>query len=237
MPSTATPSPPHTIPVFISGAGPVGLYEALLLTQLGIPVRIIEREARISPDSRALGLHARTMEIFQFTGIVDPFQEQGKRISEVHYYSNARLVGAMPVIQAPEHSKYSSLLILEQAATSEIILKKLRALGVEVEYGWELLDTKVVEGGVEGEEDVETTIRRVLKGDNVIRGGTGPNEEQKGKENDVQVVRSKYLVACDGGRSTVRHKINIGFPGRTLSHKSLMWDGYCECDIPLTEFS
>ncbi|KAG0272732.1 hypothetical protein BGZ95_011486 [Linnemannia exigua] len=244
MPLSTTSSPlvssPQQVPVLISGAGPVGLYEALLLTQLGIPVRIIEREQGISPNSRALGLHARTMEILRFTGTIDPFLEMGKPFTKVHYYSNARLVGAMPVIQGSEHSRFSTGLFLEQAKTSEIFLKKLRGFGVEVEYGWELLDTKVVEGGQGGEEEyVETTIRRALEGGTVVKGEDqvmgeiGLRPEQKDKKYETQVVRSKYLIACDGGRSTVRHKINVAFPGRTLSHKTLMWDGHCECDIPL----
>ncbi|KAF9119535.1 hypothetical protein BGW39_000238 [Mortierella sp. 14UC] len=237
MPSstTTTPSPASpptaTLPVLISGAGPVGLYQALLLTQLGISVRIIERELGISPYSRALGLHARTMEIMQFTGVVDPFLEQGTPLTNVHYYRNARLVGTMPVIQASDHSRFSTGIFLEQAKTSEIFVKKLRAFGVEVEYGWELLDTKVVQGE---EEYVETTIRKALEDGDVIKGDNGLRAEQKDNEYETQVVRSKYLVACDGGRSTVRHKINIAFPGRSLAHKTLMWDGHCECDIPLT---
>ncbi|KAG0272731.1 hypothetical protein BGZ95_011485 [Linnemannia exigua] len=246
-PSITSPSPsfssPRQVPVLIAGAGPVGLYEALLLTQLGIPVRIIEREQGISPNSRALGLHARSLEILQFTGTVEPFLGAGKPLAKVHYYKNARLVGAMPIFQSSDLSKYSMGSLLDQAKTSEIFLKKLRGLGVEVEYGWELLDTKVVEGG-QGEEDyVETIIRRALEGGNVVKGEDqilGDFEslaEQKDKEYETQVVRSKYLIACDGGRSTVRHKINVAFLGRSLAHKTLMWDGHCECDIPMTEMS
>jgi 2-polyprenyl-6-methoxyphenol hydroxylase-like FAD-dependent oxidoreductase len=229
------------LPVLISGAGPVGLYEALLLAQLGIPIRIIEREMAISPHSRALGLHARTLEILQFTGAVDPFLEIGKPIANVSYFRNTRLVGSLPVIQASEHSRFSTGLFLEQAKTSEIFVNKLKELGVHVEYGWELLDTKVVEG--EEEEYVETTIRRALVGGNVAKGedqvlgDTELRAEQEDKDYETQVVRSKYLVACDGGRSTVRHKLNIAFPGRSLAHKTLMWDGLCECDIPLEQIS
>ncbi|KAF8946343.1 hypothetical protein BGZ47_000754 [Haplosporangium gracile] len=241
MPSTThnpSSSSSTALPVLISGAGPVGLYEALLLTQLGIPVRIIDREMAISPNSRALGLHARTLEIFQFTGTINAFVEAGMSITDVSYYKNARLVGSLPVIQATEHSMFSTGLFLEQAKTSEIFLNKLKEFGVHVEYGWELLDTKVVEGGEE--EYVETTIRRALVGDNVakdedqVMGDVELRAEQKDKEYETQIVRSKYLVACDGGRSTVRHKINIAFPGRTLTHKTLMWDGHCDCDIPLS---
>jgi len=99
------------------------------------------------------------------------------------------------------------------------------------------MDTKVVEGKTIQETYVETTIRRALSGDNtapeenLVIGLVDQRMEQKDKEYEVEVVRSKYMIACDGGRSTVRHKLNIGFPGRTLTSKTLMWDGVCDTDI------
>ncbi|KAG0000512.1 hypothetical protein BGZ80_002703 [Entomortierella chlamydospora] len=126
---------------------------------------------------------------------------------------------------------------LGQAKTSEILIEELEKVGVKVDYGWELLDTKVVE---EYEEDktsgsgkktkknyVKTKIRRALSSDNTVQdekkylGGINLLEEQGDKEYEIQVVRSEYLVATDGGRSTVRHKLNIGFPGRTSDFKTM----------------
>ncbi|KAF9367997.1 hypothetical protein CPC16_005819, partial [Podila verticillata] len=40
-------TPVQEIPVLIVGAGPVGLFEAVLLTKMGIRVRIIERGSEI----------------------------------------------------------------------------------------------------------------------------------------------------------------------------------------------
>ena len=37
-------------------------------------------------------------------------------------------------------------------------------------------------------------------------------------------MRSKYLVAADGGRSFVRHALEIGFPGKTLGVRGLVAD-------------
>ncbi|KAG0372782.1 hypothetical protein BGX24_012584 [Mortierella sp. AD032] len=147
-----------------------------------------------------------------------------------------------------EDTEYDYGWFLEQERTCMLLKKMLEEEeeeeGLKVEFGWELIDTRVVEGGggvgenVEEEEPyVETTIRRALSGDNtnpeenLLIGGVDMYAEQKDKEYEIQTVRSKYLIACDGGRSTVRHKVNIGFSGRTLGHKTLMWDGECETDI------
>ncbi|KAF9105814.1 hypothetical protein BGX29_011316 [Mortierella sp. GBA35] len=229
-----------TVPVLISGGGPVGLFQALLLTKLGIPVRIIERERTISPLSKALGLHARSMEIFRMAGLIDHFMVKGRPFTNFTMHSGGRTVGTLRVMGTSDDTEYNYGLFMEQQKTSQLLLELLEAQGVTVDYGWELMDTKVIENDDKtGEERiyVETIIRRALSGDNtnpediMLIGGVDMYAEQEDKEYEIQTVRSKYLIACDGGRSTVRHKLNIGFSGRTLSHKTLMWDGYCETNI------
>ncbi|KAF9288383.1 hypothetical protein BGZ68_000344 [Mortierella alpina] len=59
-------------------------------------------------------------------------------------------------------------------------------------------------------------------------------KEQEGKAYETQTVQSQYLIAADGGRSTVRHKLNINFPGRVVPEKSFMWDGTFESDCDLS---
>ncbi|KAG0021281.1 hypothetical protein BGZ80_002702, partial [Entomortierella chlamydospora] len=249
--STCSTITTSSVPVLIAGAGPVGLFEAFLLTKLGIQVRIIEREMAISPLSKALGMQPRSLEIFGMVGIINKFLERGESLSSLNlYHGSKRTATFNPSVMTHSDSHYNSGLILEQAKTSEILVEELEKVGVKVDYGWELLDTKVVE---EYEDDktsgsgektkktyVETTIRRALSGDNTAPdekrylGNTDLLEEQDDKEYEIHVVRSEYLVATDGGRSTVRHKLNIGFPGRTLDIKAMMWDGTYESDLKIT---
>ncbi|KAG0272733.1 hypothetical protein BGZ95_011487 [Linnemannia exigua] len=164
-------------------------------------------------------------------------------------HERGKKVGTLPVMEmGVEDTEFNYGWFLEQERTCMLLRKMLEEEGeeegVRVEFGWELVDTRVVEGGggggenVEEEESyVETVIRRALSGDNtnseenLLLGGVDMYAEQEDKEYEIQTVRSKYLIACDGGRSTVRHRVNIGFSGRTLGHKTLMWDGECETDI------
>ena len=54
--------------VLIIGAGPTGLVLALWLTHFGIPLRIIDRNSQPGETSRAVVVHARTLEFYQQLG-------------------------------------------------------------------------------------------------------------------------------------------------------------------------
>ena len=67
--------------VVIAGAGPTGLMLAGELALAGVDVAIVER--RINQEligARALGLHSRTIEVFDQRGIADRFLSQGRTV-------------------------------------------------------------------------------------------------------------------------------------------------------------
>ncbi|KAF9927679.1 hypothetical protein FBU30_002977 [Linnemannia zychae] len=228
------------VPVLISGAGPTGLFAAILLTKLNIPVRIIERHLEISPLSKALVIHSRTMELFAQTGIVDRFLELGSHLSDFSVYFGPKLMSIIPALNTKE-SHFNYGLFLEQGRTTWGLVQELKELGVNVDRGWELMDTKVVEELAEDGTKtsyVETKIRRAIVGDNTrstesrILGVVEEDPEEINKQYEVEIIRSEYLIATDGGKSAVRHKLNIGFPGRTLDNNLILFDGHIESDIP-----
>ncbi|KAG0034440.1 hypothetical protein BGZ81_004690 [Podila clonocystis] len=217
-------TPIQEIPVLIVGAGPVGLFEAVLLTKMGICVRVIERETQISPMSRALGTQARSLEILSMVeeGFVDKFLSQGRFMNSAHMFYGTKHMCEIPFsIDKGESSRFYMPLFMEQERLSKVLEKELGEMGVHVEYGWELADTEVVGEGTE-ETHVKTVIRQTV----------APNDSQ---ERELRVVRSEYLIAADGGRSTVRHRANIKFPGRTLLYKTIMLDGIIDTDLELQD--
>jgi 2-polyprenyl-6-methoxyphenol hydroxylase-like FAD-dependent oxidoreductase len=65
--------------LLVVGAGPTGLMLANQLVRRGVRVQIIDRHAGPSLQTRALGVQARTLEIYARLGIVDRALELGKR--------------------------------------------------------------------------------------------------------------------------------------------------------------
>ncbi|KFH69617.1 hypothetical protein MVEG_04423 [Podila verticillata NRRL 6337] len=210
-------TPIQEIPVLIVGAGPVGLFEAVLLTKMGIRVRIIEREPQIAPVSRALGTHVRSLEILAMVeeGFIDKFLSEGRPLDDAHLFYGSHPMCTMPV-SIRNTSRFEMPLFMAQERLSKVLEKDLAEMGVHVEYGWELADTEVVESE-DKESYVKTVIRRMIV--------------PKDQEREIKVVQSEYLIAADGGRSTVRHKINVQFQGRTLPFKTMIFDGAIDTDL------
>ena len=63
--------------VLICGAGPTGLMTACQLALRDIPFRIIDKSASATTQSRALVIHARTLEIFKQMGVAEKILELG----------------------------------------------------------------------------------------------------------------------------------------------------------------
>ncbi|KAG0323849.1 hypothetical protein BGZ99_002420, partial [Dissophora globulifera] len=229
------------IPVLISGAGPVGTFAAIMLTRLGVRCRIVERESSISVMSKALSIHARTLEIFQQTGLIDRFLIHGHPISDFNIYFNG-VFSVFPGL-VNSISYYNYALFLEQVKTSALLNEELERLGVNVDRGWELVDTKVIEEGAVGNVWVETTIRRAIDGSNIrstessVVGEVDLDAEQTDKVYETEVIRSRYLIGADGGKSVVRHKVNIPFLGKTLENNIILFDGNIETDLDLSSIT
>ncbi|KAH7050561.1 FAD binding domain-containing protein [Linnemannia elongata] len=251
------------IPVLIAGAGPSGLMAGFLLSKLGIPSRIIERDHTPSPDSRAVSLHARTLEIFKLTDpqLYERFKTESWISPSMQFYYGSKLTAEIRPRKAKD-SEFGIPWMLEQNLTVKILTEEYEKLGLgRVERGWELVDTRVVEQEQEQEQDhaadmtikeeakttttswVETTMRRAIegtnkrKGESVVLGTVDMADEDEDKQYEIKVVRSEYLIASDGGRSTVRHRLNIPFPGRTRDYNLILFDGHVETDLSTTNVS
>jgi 2-polyprenyl-6-methoxyphenol hydroxylase-like FAD-dependent oxidoreductase len=194
MPNTTRKcAPMRKTEVLIAGAGPTGLTLALWLSRLGVPLRIVDKAAEPGTTSRALAMHARTLELDRQIGLaealVGPGQEfvaanlwvRGKRRARAVFGDIGKGLSAFPYI-----------LILPQDEHERILIDRLRENGVEVERPVEIAAF---------EDDGDRVFVR-------LRSADGHEES----------CEAGYLVGCDGARSAVRQGLGIGFPGGTYAH-------------------
>src|SRR6185295_5057736 len=101
--------------VLIVGAGPTGLMLANQLGRRGVRVAIVDRHPGPSLQTRALGVQARTLEIYSHLGIVDQALALGKRATGANMWAGGRRTARVPLGDiGRDMSPYPFLLILGQ---------------------------------------------------------------------------------------------------------------------------
>src|SRR5271156_5869256 len=76
--------------VLIVGAGPTGLVLALWLTKQNVKVRIIDKTAEPGTTSRALAVHARTLELYRQLDLADAVVARGHKVPSVNLWTRGK---------------------------------------------------------------------------------------------------------------------------------------------------
>ncbi|HET6837502.1 MAG TPA: FAD-dependent monooxygenase, partial [Gemmatimonadales bacterium] len=174
--------------VLIVGAGPTGLMLANQLARRGVRFRIIDRHAGPAQQTRALGVQARTMEIYAQLGIVKRALELGKRATGANIWAQGQRAARVPVGDIGQGmSPYPFLLILGQDDNERLLGDALRQHGRDVEWNTELVDL-------------------TQQADRVVAG-------LKHANGTVRETTASWVAGCDGARSAVRELNGIAFQG------------------------
>src|SRR5271165_7085054 len=88
-----TKSSAQNTDVLIVGAGPTGLVLALWLKRLGVEVRIIDKTSEPGTTSRALAVHARTLELYRQLGLASDVVEAGLKFAAINLWARGEHVG------------------------------------------------------------------------------------------------------------------------------------------------
>jgi rifampicin monooxygenase len=129
--------------VVIAGGGPTGLMLAAELRLHDVPVVVLEKEPTPTPHVRALGLHARSVEILDQRGLLDRFLALGTRYPAGGFFAGI----AKP---APEDlgTAHPYTLGIPQTVTDRLLAEHAAAVGADIRRGAELTGLEQDDDGV-----------------------------------------------------------------------------------------
>jgi 2-polyprenyl-6-methoxyphenol hydroxylase-like FAD-dependent oxidoreductase len=188
--------------VLVVGAGPTGLVLAIELLARGIDVRIIDKGDGVALQTRAIGIHARTLEVLDMMGLAERFIERGQVLHHFRFYSQGRCLVSLEF--ARSGSRFGFMLDLPQDQTERLLRARVTELGGVVEHGAELVGLAV------GGDDVTASVR----------GHTGQTE----------TITAGYVVGCDGAHSRVRRELDLAFHGHPYPQDWLLADVLLDWD-------
>jgi 2-polyprenyl-6-methoxyphenol hydroxylase-like FAD-dependent oxidoreductase len=194
--------------VLVVGAGPTGLTLAAQLRACGAAVRIVDRLADRVHESRALAIQPRTLEVLAGLDLADTLVERGNPAVRLHLHARGRTTEVLLFDIGVDDTAYPFLLFLSQAITEEVLHDHLARQGVTVERQVELtaLDQRP--------DHVVCTLAHP--------GGAGHLRGDRAEQ--VERVEARYVVGCDGARSTVRARAGIDFVGAAYPQTFVLAD-------------
>lgn len=179
--------------VLVVGAGPTGLMLANQLVRRGVRTMLIDRHAGPSLQTRALGVQARTLEIYAQLGVVQRALELGRIATGVNLWADGQRTARVPIGEAGrELTPYPYILILGQDDNERILGDRLRKQGGDVAWNTELT------GLAQHADHVVATLKQ--------------------PDGSSRSVRAAWVAGCDGAHSAVRRLNGIDFPGAPYEH-------------------
>ena len=183
----------NSIDVLIVGAGPTGLMLGNQLGRRGVRALVVDRNPGPSLQTKALGVQARTLEIYSRLGIAERALELGTRATGASMWVEGRRAARVPLGDiGRDLSPYPFLLILGQDDNERLLGDALRDRGMAVQWNTELVDLAQTSG------QVSATLRRT----------DGSRLE----------VKAAWVAGCDGAHSGVRSLSKIAFVGAPYEH-------------------
>lgn len=176
--------------VLIIGAGPTGLALACQLIRYGVDFVIIDKKETTTPYSKAIGVQARTLEIYEQIGLADKLIGLGTKAEKVRMFAGGKVRGEAEFKNIGEGlSPYPYVLIVEQGKHEALLYDHIKSHGKDIRWQFEL------ETFAQDEAGVNATIKT---------------------DGKMDTIEAKYVVACDGAKSLVRHSLGLEFAGSTF---------------------
>ena len=198
---------PNKTEVLITGAGPVGLTLAAQLNSMGIQVTIMDQRETRSQLSKAGVVWGRSLELLDLCMNADDFLQTGRPLRKALIFSDGHEIAAIDF--AKSDHPFGTGVMIPQNETERLLTEHLESQGVSIRRGMELKGFEQHAEGVHCEVSATDGQREQWQAD--------------------------YLVGCDGAHSTVRHSLDLDFPGQQESHRWLLADVSAKGNLPDSE--
>jgi 2-polyprenyl-6-methoxyphenol hydroxylase-like FAD-dependent oxidoreductase len=190
--------------VLVSGAGPTGLALALMAHDHGARVRIVERRAEAFRPSRALIVHARTLEVLRPLGVTDALLARAEVAPEASLHLGSRVATVRFADLALPDTAFPHLSLVRQMDVETVLSEALADRGLRVERGVEVVAAE------DGADHARVTL---------------------GRRDRVEEVACGFVVGCDGPESAVRTGAGIGWRGGPYAEEVVLADVELDGDL------
>jgi 3-(3-hydroxy-phenyl)propionate hydroxylase len=202
-----SPTLPDTIPVLIAGGGPVGLTVAALLARHGVRSLVIEADAGYCSGSRAICISRRSQEILWTAGAGEALSAKALPWTGGRSYWRDREVLHFQMPSEPTE-RFAPMVNIQQYHVEAFVHEALQRVPGLTQVAW---STRVT-GLQPGPDGVRVEVE-------------GPGGRQ--------AVRAAWVVACDGGRSTVREQLGLQLEGTQYEGRYVIVDIVQETGRPV----
>jgi 2-polyprenyl-6-methoxyphenol hydroxylase-like FAD-dependent oxidoreductase len=185
---------PHVVVV---GAGPTGLVAACELARRGVSVRVIDTLAVPTTESRAIVVHARSLEMLDRVGVAEEIIASGLKSLGMRMIAAGRELAHIDLNDVD--SAFPFAVTTAQTETERVLAARLGALGGSVDRGTTLTGLSQDANGV------QLTLRH----------------EHDGSE---EVLACAYAVGADGAHSTVRGLVGSKLQGSFQGERFVLGD-------------
>lgn len=184
--------------VLVVGAGPCGATIANFMGLYGIDCVLIDRATDILDYPRAVGIDDESMRVYQAIGLADEISGDMVRNQALRYFdSQGRFLAEVRPAQQP-FGWPRRFVFLQPLMEASVRHGLARYPQVRAHFGYELTDLK--------------------------QDGAGASATITTDKGETVTIDADYVVAADGGRSTVRRIAGIDLVGQTAASRWLVID-------------
>tara|TARA_R110002126_G_scaffold5507_6_gene29162 strand:- start:271 stop:1488 length:1218 start_codon:yes stop_codon:yes gene_type:complete len=185
--------------VIICGGGPVGMVAALALVQQGIPVTVLESFETPPKDPRAATVHPSTLEMLHRLGLADGIVERGLHAPAFQFRDRKTqdIVAVFDMKHIADETDFPFAIQYEQW---KLTRDAIAAVGT-----YDIADIRLGANVTAFSQDYE-----------------GVTVVYENADGEMDRVDGRYLLACDGGRSTIRIGLGVFMSGFTWEERFLV---------------